>query len=433
MDERGHVNFRAALPDGPASHDHHAAADGQLGGIMKLWREWQISGDAEWLRKMYPLARRSLDYCIATFDPERRGALFEPHHNTYDIEFWGPESMCTSIYIGALSAMAEMSRALGDGGAAEEFRGLAEKGSAFLDAELFNGQYYHQKVVFKGLRNSSYADLVSGRASHAHFGAGLLALLKREGPQYQYGDGCLSDGVIGAWMASLYGIAAPFDRDRVRSSLRSIFRHNFRRNLSDHANTQRPGYALGGEAGLVLCSWPRGGKPTLPFVYSDEVWTGIEYQVASHLIAEGFLEGLEIVKAVRARYDGSVRNPWNEYECGSYYARAMASYAVLLALSGFRYSAVEKTLWFAPKLARRPFTTFFSTAAAHGTITLDRRKLTVRVLEGKLELRRICVTSGLKAFDIHSTKTAKPGQPAVVVLRKETPRPGKKAKARRVR
>jgi hypothetical protein len=126
---------------------------------------------------------------------------------------------------------------------------------------------------------------------------------------------------------------------------------------------------------LLLCSWPHGDKPTLPFVYSDEVWTGIEYQVASHLIEEGFVkEGLTIVKALRTRYDGRTRNPWNEYECGSWYARAMSSYSLLSALSGFRYSAVERTLWFGPQLNVRPFKSFFSTASGFGTISLDRHK-----------------------------------------------------------
>ena len=112
----------------------------------------------------------------------------------------------------------------------------------------------------------------------------MQQLLKREGPKYQYGSGCLSDGVIGAWMARIYGIETPLARENVRSTLQAIFKHNFKTDLSQHANAQRPGYAMGREPGLLLCSWPRGGKPTLPFVYSDEVWTGIEYQVASHLI-----------------------------------------------------------------------------------------------------------------------------------------------------
>jgi hypothetical protein len=147
---------------------------------------------------------------------------------------------------------------------------------------------------------------------------------------------------------------------------------------------------MGHEPGLLLCSWPRGSKPTLPFVYSDEVWTGIEYQVASHLLHEGLLEeGLSIVKAARSRYDGRTRNPWNEYECGNWYARAMSSYALLGALSGFRYSAVERTLWFAPRLKTRPFQCFFSTASGFGTIALQERTVTIRMIEGELQIEKL--------------------------------------------
>ena len=143
----------------------------------------------------------------------------------------------------------------------------------------------------------------------------------------------------------------------------------------------------------MLCSWPKGGKPTLPFVYSDEVWTGIEYQVAGHLILQGLVdEGLRLVEAVRSRYDGRVRNPWDEYECGSYYARAMASYGLLDALSGFRYSAVVRKLYFGPKLDVRPFTVFFSTASGYGLITLSDEALRVDLLGGGIKHCR----SGIK-------------------------------------
>ncbi len=357
MDDRGHVTFRGAIPDGPVDHSFHAAADGQLGGIMKVYRDWQISGDTEWLKRMYPLAKRSIRYGIRTWDPEHNGALFEPHHNTYDIEFWGAEPMCSSIYLGALSAMAEMATAVGEDSDTEFYAGLARKSAAYLDERLFNGEYYEQKVQYKGLRDTSFAQKVAGVNEAS---SEMERLLEREGPKYQYGKGCLSDGLIGVWMARMYGIDLPVTSKNVHSNLRAIFRHNFKTDLSEHANAQRPGYAMGHEPGLLLCSWPRGGKPTLPFVYSDEVWTGIEYQVASHLIHEGLVEeGLTIVKAARSRYDGRTRNPWNEYECGNWYARAMASYALLGALSGFRYSAVQRTLWFAPRLEVRPFQCFF--------------------------------------------------------------------------
>ena len=416
MDEAGHINFRAALPDGPTWHNHHAAADGQLGGIMKLYRDWQISGDTAWLKKIYSKAKISLEYCIRTWDPDRKGTLSEPHHNTYDIEFWGPDGMCTTIYIGALSAMSVMAEALGEKDDQKAYRELSERGARYIEKNLFNGEYFEQKMQYRGLRDTSFLDLIEGK-KESNENEDMLKLLKKEGPKYQYGKGCLSDGVIGAWMAKIYGIETPLNLELVRENLKSIHRYNFRSSLVDHANCQRPGYAVGDESGLLLCSWPRGGKPTLPFVYSDEVWTGIEYQVASHLISEGLVnEGLEIVKAVRGRHDGSVRNPWNEYECGSYYARAMASFALLGALSGFRYSAVDQTLWFGPKLKKRPFNTFFSTASGFGTITLDKNSLTVSVLEGKLALKRVQLDLGKTPIELAIDKVAKPGSPVKISI-----------------
>jgi len=406
MDERGHVTFRSALPEGPVKHDFHAASDGQLGGIMKVFREWQISGDSDWLKKMYPLAKRSLDYCIGTWDPDHRGGLFEPHHNTYDIEFWGADGMCGSIYLGALSAFAQMAQVMGQADDVAFYGQLAQRCARFLDEQLFNGEYYQQNVQYLGLRNTSFAELLAKVDEHS---SEMQQLLKREGPKYQYGTGCISDGVIGAWMARMYGIDTPILRQHVRSALQSIFKNNFKTDLSQHANAQRPGYAMGHEPGLLLCSWPHGGKPTLPFVYSDEVWTGIEYQVASHLISEGLVnEGLTIVKALRSRYDGRVRNPWNEYECGNYYARAMASYALLAALSGFRYSAVQRTLWFGPQLNVRPFKTFFSTASGFGTIALGGGTLGIRMIEGELSLERLVLTEHAQTRTLEWKTTIRP-------------------------
>ena len=414
MDDRGHVNFRGAIPDGPVDHNFHAAADGQLGGIMKVYRDWQISGDAAWLKRMYPLAKRSIDYCIGAWDPDHKGALFEPHHNTYDIEFWGPDGMCTSIYLGALSAMARMATTLGETGDAAQYMELAQRCADFMDANLFNGDYYQQKVEFADLRDKTFAQSIAHVDEKS---SEMQQLLKREGPKYQYGSGCLSDGVIGAWMARIYGIETPGSEKNVRSTLQAIFRNNFKTDLSQHANAQRPGYAMGHEPGLLLCSWPRGGKPTLPFVYSDEVWTGIEYQVASHLIHEGFVdEGLTIVKALRSRYDGRTRNPWDEYECGNWYARAMSSFALVGALSGFRYSAVDRTVWFGPRLKVHPFVSFFSTASGFGTIALDGHNVTIRMVEGELAIAKLILTNGDGPRTLDWNATARVNAPAVIAL-----------------
>jgi uncharacterized protein (DUF608 family) len=410
MDERGHVNFRGAIPEGPVDHSWHAASDGQLGGMMKIYRDWNICGNTDWLKKIYPLMKRSLDYCIGAWDPDHRGGLFEPHHNTYDIEFWGPDGMCTSIYVGALSAMTQMARAIGREDDAKFYGELAEKAARLMDEQLFNGEYYQQKVQYQGLRDRSFADSIANVDEKS---SELQQLLKREGPKYQYGAGCLSDGVIGAWMASTYGISTPLKRKNVRSSLQAIFKHNFKTDLSAHANAQRPGYAMGREPGLLVCSWPHGDKPTLPFIYSDEVWTGMEYQVASHLIQEGFVEeGLTIVKALRSRYDGRTRNPWNEYECGNWYARAMSSYSLLGALSGFRYSAVERTLWFGPRLNIRPFKSFFSAASGFGVIALDGKSVSVHMIEGELSIEKLALTLGGETRMLDWKVTARPSAAA---------------------
>ena len=387
MDERGHVTFRAALPDGPAEHNFYAAADGQLGGILKVYREWQICGERDWLLKLYPLAKRSLDYCIETWDPGHKGVVEEPHHNTYDIEFWGPDGMCSSIYVAALSAMALLARDSDHAEDAPYYEELARRGAAYMDEHLFNGEYYEQEVKYRELRETSFWEAVQKTSEEAPEEALLLV---KEGPKYQYGSGCLSDGVIGAWLAEMCGVTTPLSPEHVRQSLQSIFKYNFKPSLWGHANPQRPGYALGDEPGLLLCSWPHGGRPTLPFVYSNEVWTGIEYQVAAHLILNELLdEGLAIVKAARTRYDGRVRNPWNEYECGSYYARAMSSYSLLHALTGISYSAATRTLELAPRLPQAGFRSFFCTAQGWGMLSLERGALVIELVEGELPLDKL--------------------------------------------
>jgi uncharacterized protein (DUF608 family) len=415
MDERGHVTFRTALPIGPSKHDFHAAADGQLGGILKVFRDWQICGDRAWLERMYPLAKRSLDYCIGTWDPDEKGELAEPHHNTYDIEFWGPDGMCMSIYVGALAAMSSMAGEMDASEDAQRYSTLAKSAAVYLDEHLFNGEYFNQKIEYRSLRDKSFLNSIEKPAADAN--PEVIELLRAEGPKYQYGNGCISDGVIGAWMAELYGVQSPQNAANIRKALASIYRYNFKSDLSQHACTQRPGYAIGHEGGLILCTWPHGDMPTLPFVYSDEVWTGIEYQVASHLIMNGMVdEGLAIVKAARDRYEGHVRNPFNEYECGSYYARALASYALLQACSGFRYSAVTQTLWFGPKIQGRPFRTFFSTASGFGTIELASEKLTIMMIEGKLAVKQLRLLSGEREQIISVSASANPAQPLVVGL-----------------
>jgi hypothetical protein len=182
------------------------------------------------------------------------------------------------------------------------------------------------------------------------------------------------------------------DPAKVTSHLRSVYKYNFKRDLSGWANPQRPSYAMGKDGGLILCTWPKGGELSLPFPYSNEVWTGFEYQAASHMMRMGLVkEGLDIVRTSRARYDGRVRNPFDEYECGHWYARAMSSYALLFGLSGARYDAVDKTLYIDPRISG-DFRCFLSTAGGYGTVGVKHGKPFYEPKSGTLEIRRILLS-----------------------------------------
>lgn len=387
QDERGHQTFRANLPIKFPTHDFHSAADGQLGGIMKVHREWRISGDNEWMRKIFPMVQKSMDYCISTWDPGHKGVIEEPHHNTYDIEFWGADGMHTSFYIGALQSIIAMGSFLNKD--VSQYRSLIEKAKQAIENDLYDGEYFIQHIQYKGLNANNP---LTEKSFGGEYSKEAKDLLQKEGPKYQYGKGCLSDGVLGAWIARMCGLNDYVDAAKIKSHLKAIHKYNLKTNLSEHANPQRPSFALGEEGGLLLCTWPKGGKLSLPFVYSDEVWTGIEHQVASHLMLMGNVkEGLDIVRASRDRYDGRVRNPFNEYECGHWYARALSSYGYLQALTGVRYDAVDKTLYVDSKVG--DFTSFISTETGFGTVTYKAGKASLNIVHGTIDVNKTVIAN----------------------------------------
>lgn len=385
-DETGHQEFRAYLPVRPVVHNFWAATDGQLGGIIKIYRDWRICGDDQWLAQMWPRVRQSMEYCITEWDPERQGVLTRPHHNTYDIEFYGPDSLCMSFYISALLAAQKIAEVLGE---ESDYGELYQKARNYFETELFNGEYFYQKVGKYDAQPLKYHSICW---TEPHMLPNeYKALTEKQGPPYQYGTGCLSDGVLGIWMGQLAGLDNIVDWEKVSVALQSIYTYNYRDNFRQHANPQRAGYASADESGLLLCSWPKGGKPDLPFVYSDEVWTGIEYQVASHLMMHGQTEkALHLVRSARSRYDGQYRNPFSEYECGEWYARALASYALLEGYTGVRYDAVTKTLYASRKNTKQ-FKTFLANGGVYGIVTLDGDTLQFKPVRGELEIQNYVI------------------------------------------
>ncbi len=339
VEENGKMAFRSLIPLGDYLWKFYAAADGQMGCILKLYREYLLSGDVEFLKTVYPNARKSLEYAWKEWDKDGDGVMEAVQHNTYDIEFYGANTMMGTLYLGALKAMEKISLILGERAFAAKCKTLYESGYEKHVDKLFNGEYFEQDCGPDSDR------------------------------RYQFGPGCLSDQLLGQWFCEVVGLGHTLPQDKIKSALSSIFKYNWKSDLSDHDSIQRT-YALNDEAGLLLCSWPKGGRPRYPFTYADEVWTGIEYQVAAHLIYEDLIEeGLAIVKGVRDRHDGIARNPWNEFECGNHYARAMASWSLLLALSGFHCNTHDRFIAFAPKVNFDDFKCFYSTGTGWGVFS----------------------------------------------------------------
>ena len=380
MDDAGAIHFRQMLPDGKA-RSGFAAADGQMGQVMHAWLDWKINGDDALLHSTWPLAKKALEFAWVPggWDGNKDGVMEGVQHNTYDVEFYGPNPMCGIYYLGALRAGEEMARAAGDSASAETYRSLFKQGSLWIDANLFNGEYYIQQI--RGFRNDEIAkNLRSDMGSQNTLN-----------PEYQVGAGCLVDQLVGQYLADVCGLGALVSPDKIQAALRSIYRYNYKRSLAEHDNVQRT-FALNDEASLVICDYGKVVRPRIPFPYFAETMTGFEYTAAVLMMNWGMVdEGLECVHNIRDRYDGEKRNPWDEAECGHHYARAMSAWSAVLALSGFSYDGASASVVAVPLLAKDNFQCFWSTGTGWGTYSLRREggsvSFAIKVLAGTLTCR----------------------------------------------
>ncbi len=345
----GYIPHRTIAPlylkqlwDEPIGGPTNPALDGMLGTVLKTYREVRVAGDRAWLDRLWPRVEKLLSYILATWDEDGDGVLQGEQPNTYDIAFYGPNMYIGALWLAALRAGEELANLQGDAAFAQTLRERFELGSANYDRLLWNGAYYIQ--------------LIDESAP----------------PQDQFGTGCLADQLFGQWWAHLLDLGYLLPEQHVKATLRSIVEHNLRAGFAGFEHDYRV-FADRDDTGLLVCTWPHGGRPEVPVRYCDEVWTGIEYQVGAHCIMEGMVdEGLAIVAALRQRYDGARRNPYNEIECGDHYARAMAGWSVLEALSGVRYDATTDALRIAPAGSPADFRAPILLGAGWGTFTQTR-------------------------------------------------------------
>lgn len=391
--DNGLMSFRVNLPLEHARDFRRAAADGQMGCIMKAYREWQLGGDTDGLRAMWPNIKAALEFCWIEggWDGNRDGVMEGCQHNTMDVEYYGPNPQMQGWYLGALRAAEEMALHLGDAPFAEGCRGLFDKGKAWMDANLFNGEYYIQLV-----RSEPGDEIAEGLRGGVADGS--------TAPRNQLAEGCLVDQLVGQYMAHVLGLGYLHDPGKVKTTLRSILHYNLKQGFEDHFNCMRS-YALGDETALLMARYP-GNRPGNPFPYFTEVMTGFEWTAAVGMIYEGMREeGLACIEAIRDRYNGRRRNPYDEAEWGHHYARAMAAWSAVPALTGFRYSAISKSVQFARP--EKPVVWFWSNGYAWGTCAIDPSKgqIEFRVLFGQIDVDSISVP-GMGITDLPGQMTS---------------------------
>ena len=378
----GVLPIRLQLPEGKQTSGI-TAADGTMGQVIKTYLDWRLSGDDAWLRRLWPAVKRAIEFSWVNggWDADRDGVMEGVQHNTYDVEFYGPNPMCGIYYLGALAAGAEMARAVGDSVSAATYDRLRQKGSAWIDANLFNGEYYVQKIT--PIPPARIAPPLQSK----------LGAEDPENPDFQMGEGCLVDQLVGQYVAEYAGLGPLVDPARIRKTLESIYTYNYKRALHDHNSVQRI-FALNDEAALIICDYGKARRPRVPFPYFAEIMTGFEYSAAVLMLAYGMVpQGLECIENIRRRYDGERRNPWDEAECGHHYARAMAAWSAIVVLSGFRYDASRKRLAVAPVHRPSNAACFWSVAGAWGVFRHRFQKgafeLSLAVREGTLPLQTV--------------------------------------------
>lgn len=374
--ENGLMNFRAALPLSEAAKGSSAAADGQMGCVMKMYREWQLCGDRRFLERNWPQIKKVMAYAWVEkgWDGDQDGVMEGSQHNTMDVNYFGPNPQMGFWYMGALRAAEKMAVAMKDKDFARKCNRLFRQGSAWMDEHLFNGEYYEHRITDP--RTFEFLDMQDPKV---------------EIPDFQLGKGCLVDQLVGQYMAHLCGLGYLADPEHICKTLESIMKYNYVSDFSRHFNNMRS-YVLGNEAGLLMASWPK-GRLKIPFPYFAEVMTGFEYCAAVSMLYEGMeQEALTCVQAIRDRHDGAKRNPFSEPECGRHYARSMASWAMVVAMGDFHYSGVDKYM----SVTAVPGCYFWSNGYSWGTFTVEPTQVTLEVLYGTLALSTLEVAGKKK-------------------------------------
>ncbi len=204
------------------------AVDGQSGCILRSYREHQMSADGKFLKRNWKKIRRALQ-CLIDKDGDANGILESGQHNTLDANWYGPVAWLSGIYLAALKAGERMAQEIGDAPFAQVCQQIRTKGENYLVTKLFDGEYF----------------------------------INRPDPRHpesiNSGTGCEIDQVLGQSWAWQVGLGRVLPENKTRSALQSLWRYNFTPDVGPYREANKPGrwYAMPGEAGLLMCTFPR--------------------------------------------------------------------------------------------------------------------------------------------------------------------------------
>lgn len=381
-DENGMMGYRIMLPLGAPMTAKRACVDGQMGAVIKCYREWKISGDNPWLKANWENIKKVLEYAwskdnIDAWDLDKDAVLEGRQHHTLDMELFGPSSWLEGMYLAALKAASEMGEFLGDTLKATEYREMFEKGKKWMKENLFNGKYFIQKVDITDKN-------ITDKYNAPEYWNDEVKQIK-----YQICEGSSIDQVLAQWHADLIGLGEIYDKEQLDSALREMVKYNYKNTMRGFTNPWRI-FSVNDEAGSVICEYPETvEKPKIPIPYCEETMTGFEYSFAGLLFSRGRIEdGIKAVKAVRDRFNGEKRNPWNEFECGSNYARSMASYALIPILSGFEFDMPNNHIGFNPYKTGE-FSCVWSLEDAWGNFEISNNTAKINIYDGNISLKSL--------------------------------------------
>ncbi|HME53031.1 MAG TPA: GH116 family glycosyl hydrolase [Candidatus Lokiarchaeia archaeon] len=268
--------------------------------VLLVCRDYLWTGDKVFLQQAWPYIVRAMENSQLLDTDEDGLPDHDTRRNTYDgWNFFGTPSYIASLWIGALRASVRMAKDLDDCDNLNKWHALLDKAVPNFQKKLWNGEYFSLWV--DGERRDEM---------------------------------CMTDQMSGEWFTRIIGLGNSLPKDSVVNALSAVFKNNF-----------------SPESGLVNATYPAGKKPLFPAHYNMQAlapWTGVEYAIGSMMLDIGMItEGTQVVKTIHDRYTRAGRF-WNHVECGDHYYRAMCSWAVLLASTGFKVDIPAQSIRIAP-------------------------------------------------------------------------------------